>query len=67
MKVEVVKKKVLKVKPNLTNYERTYKKFDWDIVRKEIEFFPKNKLNAAYNVIDRHANSWRKNKVALYW
>ena len=34
--------------------------------KKEIEF-KNGKLNAAYNAVDRNANNWRKNKIALYW
>jgi acetyl-CoA synthetase len=30
-------------------------------------WFVKGKINAAYNCVDRHAKSWRKNKVAIYW
>ncbi|MDP2861145.1 MAG: AMP-binding protein, partial [bacterium] len=33
----------------------------------EIEWFKDGKLNAAYNAVDRHLKTWRKNKVALYW
>jgi acetyl-CoA synthetase len=67
MKVEVIKKRDLKVKHNLEDYNKIYKRFDWNQAKKEIEFFPGNKLNASYNAVDRHANTWRKNKVALYW
>lgn len=52
---------------SLPDYEKTYKSFrpaDWS---KEIDFFKNKKLNIAYNCIDRHAKSWRRNKIALYW
>lgn len=32
-----------------------------------IRYFRGAKLNAAYNCLDRHLNSWRKNKAALIW
>lgn len=69
MKIEIipVSKKRLKVKPKLTNYEKTYKNFSWSSVKREIAWFPDGKLNAAYNAIDKHLLTWRKNKVALYW
>lgn len=51
--------------PNLENYEETYKKFKWSDVYGEVEWFD-GKLNIAHEAVDRHANSWRKNKVALY-
>ncbi|MCL4339131.1 acetate--CoA ligase [Patescibacteria group bacterium] len=66
---QVYKKNIdlLKVKPNLTEYENTYKNFSWDNVRNELEWFPDGKINIAYNAVDRHLNSPRKDKIALYW
>ena len=58
---------MLRLEPNLTDYEKVYKEFKWEDVHKEIDWFNDNKLNAAYNAVDRHAKTWRKNKVALYW
>jgi acetyl-CoA synthetase len=68
MKEELVKKSMekLRLKPNL-DYDKVAKKFNWDDVKKEIDFFEGGKLNAAYNAVDRHVKTWRKNKVALYW
>ena len=31
------------------------------------KWFVGGKLNAAYNCIDRHLNSWRRNKAAIIW
>jgi acetyl-CoA synthetase len=31
------------------------------------EWFTGGKLNVSYNCLDRHLNSWRKNKAALIW
>jgi acetyl-CoA synthetase len=57
-----------KVSPNLANYEETYKNFSWDTLKSsELEFFSDGKMNAAYNAIDRHLKTYRKNKIALYW
>ena len=69
MKIETIPlgRKKLKGKPNLKNYNKIYKKFKWRHAYKELEFFSDGKINAAYNAIDRHLNTWRKNKVALYW
>ena len=65
----IIKKNIkkLKVKPNLLDYAKTCKSFKYKDVEKEISWFSKGKLNAAYNTVDRHAETWRKNKVALYW
>lgn len=57
-----------KVSPNMANYEETCKTLNWDdLSKKELEFFSDGKFNAAYNAIDRHMKTWRKNKIALYW
>lgn len=68
MKIDTYKKtaKDFKDHPNLENYEKTYKNFDWKHWYKELAWFD-GKINAAYNAVDRHVNTWRKNKVALYW
>ncbi|MCX6821631.1 MAG: acetate--CoA ligase [Candidatus Aenigmarchaeota archaeon] len=68
MKEEIVQKSMekLRLKPNL-DYDKVVKSFKWDDIKSEIEFFEKGKLNAAYNAVDRHVKTWRKNKVALYW
>lgn len=55
-----------RLKPNLHDYEKTYKGFRWEAVRKELDL-DSGRLNIAIKAIDQHAESWRKNKVALYW
>lgn len=51
---------------NLICYEDQYKDFSWETVKKELGLSG-NKVNIAYEAIDKHATTWRKNKVALYW
>ena len=51
---------------NLICYEDQYKNFSWETVKKELGLSG-NKVNIAYEAIDKHAATWRKNKVALYW
>jgi len=43
------------------------KVLDWDFNKPEIKWFTGGKLNASYNCLDRHLNTWRRNKVALIW
>jgi len=57
----------MKTPPNLHDYDEVYRSFDWKHARRELDWFDGTKLNAAYNAIDRHTQTWRKNKVALYW
>ncbi|UNL84513.1 acetate--CoA ligase [Priestia koreensis] len=52
---------------NLQDYEQTYKTFNWSEVEKEFSWSKTGKINVAHEAIDRHANSYRKNKVALYY
>ena len=68
MKVDIYKKtkKDIQVKPNLDDYQKFRKSFSWKDAEKEIDFV-NGKLNAAYNAVDRNAENFRKNKIALYW
>ncbi|WP_338472056.1 acetate--CoA ligase [Niallia sp. XMNu-256] len=52
---------------NLENYEDTYNVFDWKETEMNFSWHETGKLNIAYEAIDRHADSYRKNKVALYY
>ncbi|MCA1056882.1 acetate--CoA ligase [Rossellomorea aquimaris] len=65
MKVEALP--VTKGNYNLESYENTYGSFDWKDVEKEFSWSETGRVNLAYEAIDRHAESFRKNKVALYY
>ncbi|OXS73978.1 acetate--CoA ligase [Domibacillus enclensis] len=52
---------------NLKSYDDTYASFDWKEAEKAFSWFETGKVNAAYEAIDRHAESERKDKVALYY
>jgi acetyl-CoA synthetase len=62
---EIIQKN-LQVEPNMKDYDKTRQTFNWINYHDQVEWFGKN-LNIAHNAIDRHAKTWRKNKVALYW
>jgi len=68
MKKEIIRKpkRAFRVKPNLEDYERMYKRFKWRDARRHVEWLGR-KLNAAFDAVDKHTKTWRKNKVALYW
>ncbi len=51
---------------NLDDYEKAALSFTWKQARPYIDWFDGG-LNAAYNAVDRHVATWRKNKVALFW
>ncbi|MBI2611924.1 acetate--CoA ligase [Candidatus Gottesmanbacteria bacterium] len=61
------KKSYFKIPPNLSDYEKEYRSFSFQKTEKELDWFSNGRINAAYNAVDRHALSWRKNKIALYW
>ena len=65
MKVEALP--VTKGNYNLEDYEQTYRNFDWSDVEKNFSFSETGRVNVAHEAIDRHAESARKNKVALYY
>ncbi|GKU82819.1 acetate--CoA ligase [Niallia sp. NCCP-28] len=52
---------------NLKNYEEMYQHFDWKEAEEDFSWHQTGKINAAYEAIDRHAESSRKHKVALYY
>ncbi|WBL14133.1 acetate--CoA ligase [Sutcliffiella sp. NC1] len=65
MKVESLS--VTKGNYNLQSYEDTYENFDWKEVEKNFSWSETGRVNVAYEAIDRHAETYRKNKVALYY
>lgn len=66
MQETIEKPATLATPPNLQDYDETYRTFEWQNTYSSIEWF-NGRLNAAWSAVDRHARSWRKNKVALYW
>ncbi len=52
---------------NLKNYDEMYKQFDWKEAEKEFSWSETGRVNMAHEAIDRHAASFRKNKIALYY
>ena len=51
---------------NLQDYEKALKEFTWSSVDKEFDWSSGGPYNVAREAIDRHAQNWRKNKIALY-
>lgn len=65
MKVETLP--VIKGENNLPNYDEAYANFSWEEVNKNFTWNETGRVNMAYEAIDKHAKSDRKNKVALYY
>lgn len=70
MTYEIIKKTKIddiRLKPNLQNYEEMRRSFSWDKIHNDLGWFDNGGLNMAYEAIDRHAHTNRKDKTALYW
>lgn len=65
MKIETLP--VIKGENNLPNYDEAYANFNWEEVNKNFTWNETGRVNMAYEAIDKHAKSDRKNKVALYY
>lgn len=63
----ITKERYLKKIPNLPDYEKALKDFDYKDHTKELVWFNDDKINAAYNAITVNSLGPRKNKIALYW
>ncbi|MFD1207196.1 MULTISPECIES: acetate--CoA ligase [Sporosarcina] len=51
----------------LKDYDQMVKNFSWEDVEKEFSWHETGLINIAHEAVDRHASSYRKNKVALYY
>ncbi|WP_312117150.1 acetate--CoA ligase [Brevibacillus reuszeri] len=52
---------------NLQNYDETYANFDWAEVEKQFTWYETGKVNMAYEAIDRHLLTDKKDKPALLY
>ncbi len=55
------------VPPNLDHESSLVSDFDWTKIEKELGIHDREELNLAHLAIDRHTNSYRRDKVALHW
>jgi acetyl-CoA synthetase len=51
----------------LTWYKKWRRVLDYDFEKAKIRWFEGGKINASFNCLDRHVDTWRKNKTALLW
>lgn len=56
-----------KKEPNLQDYDSLRRDWDWKKAEELFDWSKTGKVNMAHEAIDRHAKSWRKNMVALYY
>ncbi|MEK7817836.1 MAG: AMP-binding protein, partial [Actinomycetota bacterium] len=48
-------------------YRKWDKVLEYDFDRPEVAWFKGGQINASFNCLDRHLNSWRRNKAAIIW
>ena len=53
--------------PNLVDYEAERERFSWATARRELDGLPNGGLNIAYECVDRHARSHRRDQLAIRW
>uniref|UniRef100_A0A7C1JWZ6 acetate--CoA ligase n=1 Tax=Caldilinea aerophila TaxID=133453 RepID=A0A7C1JWZ6_9CHLR len=59
---------MLRVPPNLVDYEQTYRTFTWESIERMLDGLPNGQgLNIAHEAVDRHARGARRNHLALRW
>lgn len=51
----------------LSWFKKWKKVLDYDFHEAKVKWFEGGKINASFNCLDRHINTWRKNKAALIW
>lgn len=69
MRWQIIKKhpETAGVMPNLMDYEEARAHFSWEQIRRNLDGLPHGGLNIAYEAVDRHAESERRDHVALRW
>jgi acetyl-CoA synthetase len=55
------------VKPNIRDYDEALQAITWDKVRAELSGTPGGGLNNAYECLDRHLATPRRDKTAMIW
>ena len=63
----IEKPKTIAPRPNLLDYDETYRTFEWKDAYDRVAWDDRGRLNAAESAVDRHARSSLKHKIALYW
>ncbi|MFC5453153.1 acetate--CoA ligase [Paenibacillus aestuarii] len=65
LKVELIE--AVSPNPNMKSYEQARAEFDWSEVENSFSWSETGKVNLAYEAIDRHADSSKRDKIALYY
>ncbi len=56
------------MRPHLADYATACAELSWEKFADELDWFERGAtLNVAHECLDRHASTWRKNKIAMYF
>lgn len=55
------------VAPNLLDYSQVCRQFTWEAARELLDGLPDNRLNIAYEAVDRHVAHGHGDRVAIRW
>jgi len=55
------------VRPNIGNYDESRESITWDGVKNELDGLPGGGINMAYECLDRHLKTNRRDKIAMLW
>ena len=56
-----------KVSPNLLDYAEMCRRFSWNHISEELDWFDATHINIAHIAVDAHLKTDRRNKKALIW
>jgi acetyl-CoA synthetase len=65
--VPIIKRLGGSTAPNLGDYDAERARFSWAAARQQLDGLPGGGLNIAYECVDRHAHSHRRNQRAIRW
>ncbi len=57
----------IKVRPNLGDYAKDREAITWDRIKSELDWLPGQRINMAYECLDRHLKTNRRDKIAMLW
>jgi acetyl-CoA synthetase len=55
------------VRPNLDDYDAVRARWSWDAIRSELDGLAGGGINKAYECLDRHVKTERRDKAAMLW
>ncbi|MCH8813796.1 MAG: acetate--CoA ligase [Chloroflexi bacterium] len=57
----------ISVRPNLGDYAKDREAITWEGIKGELDWLPGQRINMAYECLDRHLKTDRRDKIAMLW